>query len=159
MVLDITKGKDNPILRIVSPKQGKITKKTMKLLKDMEETMLATDGVGIAAPQVGVNLQIACITINKKQVLPIINPEILEKSTASNVDTEGCLSLPGVWGPVERSNEITLRFTNSKGKQLTMKFSDFEARVVQHEVDHLNGILFIDHVAENELQIEGGLAL
>ena len=65
MVLDITKGEHNPVLRKVSPKQEKITKKTLKLLKDMEDSMIATDGVGIAAPQVGLNTQIALITINK----------------------------------------------------------------------------------------------
>lgn len=159
MVLDITKGEHNPILRKVSPKQDKITKKTIKLLKDMEESMIATDGVGIAAPQVGLNTQIALITINKNHVFPIINPKILDKSNETVVDTEGCLSVPGVWGEVERAKEVTLRFTNLSGKEVTMKFKDFEARIVQHEVDHLNGILFIDHVPKGELQIEGGLAL
>lgn len=159
MILDITKGKDNPILRKVSPKEGKITKKTLKLLKDMADSMIATNGVGIAAPQVGVNTQMAHITINKDQVFPIINPEILSKSMTTIVDTEGCLSIPGVWGEVERAKEVTLRFTNLSGKEVTMKFKDFEARIVQHEVDHLNGILFIDHVPEDELHIEGGVAL
>ncbi len=159
MILDITKGKDNPILRKASPKQGKITKKTLKLLKDMKDSMIATNGVGIAAPQVGVNVQMAHITIDKDKVFPIINPKILEKSKKTNTDTEGCLSLPGVWGPVERANEVTLKFTDLSGKECVMKFKDFEARVVQHEVDHLNGILFIDHVPAEELQIEGGVAL
>ncbi|MFH0837955.1 MAG: peptide deformylase [Patescibacteria group bacterium] len=159
MILDITKGKNNPILRKVSPKQGKITKKTLKLLKDMEESMIATNGVGIAAPQVGVNTRIAHITINKKQVFPIINPEILEMSEEFEEDTEGCLSLPGLWGPVSRAKELTLRFTDLAGKERVMKFNGFEARVVQHEVDHLNGILFIDHVPEGELEIESRLAL
>lgn len=159
MILDITKGERNPILRKISPKQGKITKKTLKLLKDMEESMHATNGVGIAAPQVGVNVRMAHITINKDKVFPIINPEILEMSEETQEDTEGCLSLPGVWGPVERARAVTLRFTNVSGKEVTMKFKDFEARIVQHEVDHLNGILFIDHVPEGKLEIEGGLAL
>lgn len=159
MILDVTKGQDNPILRKVSPKQDKITKKTLKLLKDMEETMIATNGVGIAAPQVGVNVRMAHITINKNKTFPIINPVILDHSEETNTDTEGCLSLPGVWGPVERANKVTLRFTNTSGKEVVMKFTDFEARIVQHEVDHLNGILFIDHVPPEELQIEGGVAL
>lgn len=159
MVLNITKGKDNPILRQVSPKQGKITKKTLKLLKDMEESMIATNGVGIAAPQVGVNTRMAHITINKNKVFPIINPEIIEKSEETITDIEGCLSLPGQWGPVTRAKEVTLRFTDISGKEHVMKFRDFEARIVQHEVDHLNGILFIDHVPAGKLEIEGRLAL
>jgi len=159
MILDITKGKDNPILRQVSPRQGAITKKTLKLLKDMEESMHATNGVGIAAPQVGVNTRMAHITINKNQTFPIINPEIIEMSDETDVDTEGCLSLPGVWGPVARAKQVTLRFTNLSGKEVIMKFKNFEARIVQHEVDHLNGILFIDHVPDGRLEIEGGLAL
>ncbi|MBU0705764.1 peptide deformylase [Patescibacteria group bacterium] len=159
MILDITKGKDNPILRQVSPKQGPITKKTLKLLKDMEDSMIATNGVGIAAPQVGMNTRIAHITINKTQVFTIINPEIIAKSKETEEDTEGCLSLPGKWGPVARAKELTLRFTDLTGKKRVMKFKDFEARIVQHEVDHLNGTLFIDHVPEGMLEIEGGLAL
>lgn len=159
MILDITKGENNPILRKVSPKQEKITKKTLKLLKDMEESMIATNGVGIAAPQVGVNTRMAHITINKDQVFPIINPEIIKISEAMEEDTEGCLSLPGHWGPVKRAKELTLRFTDLSGKERIMKFKGFEARIVQHEVDHLNGKLFIDHVPKGMLQIEGGLIL
>jgi peptide deformylase len=159
MILDITKGKDNPILRKKSPKQGKLTKKTLKLLKDMEESMIATNGVGIAAPQVGVNTRMAHITINKSQVFPIINPEIIEMSEELDEDTEGCLSLPGHWGPVKRAKEVTLKFTDLSGKERVMKFSGFEARIVQHEVDHLNGNLFIDHVPDGKLEIEGGLAI
>ena len=155
MMLNIIKGENNPILREVSPKQGKITKKTLKLLKDMEESMIITNGVGIAAPQVGVNTRMAYITINKDQVFPMINPEILEMSEEMKEDTEGCLSLPGKWGPVKRATEVTVRFTTPSDKQMTMKFKGFEARVVQHEIDHLNGKLFIDHVPPGKLQIEG----
>jgi len=155
MILDITKGQDNPILRKKSSKQDKITKKTLKLLKDMEESMIATNGVGIAAPQVGVNTCIAHITINKNQVFPIINPEIIKKSKDTDTDTEGCLSLPGHWGPVARAKEVTLKFTDLAGKDRVMKFKGFEARIVQHEVDHLNGKLFVDHVPAGKLQMEG----
>jgi len=155
MILEITKGENNPILRKVSLKEGKITKKTLKLLKDMEDSMIAAKGVGIAAPQVAVNTRMAHITINKNQVFPIINPEIIEMSEETETDTEGCLSLPGYWGPVARSTEVTLRFTDLSGKKRIMKFKGFEARIVQHEVDHLNGKLFIDHVPAGKLQIEG----
>jgi len=155
MIFDLTQGENNPILRKVSPEYAKITKKTLKLLKDMEETMIVTNGVGLAAPQVGINTRVALITINKNQVFPIINPEILEMSEKMEEDTEGCLSLPGTWGPVKRATELTLRFTTPAGKRVTMKFKGFEARIVQHEVDHLNGKMFIDHVHPSKLQIEG----
>lgn len=158
MIFDITKGENNPILRKISPEYEKITKKTLKLLKDMEKTMIVTNGVGLAAPQVGINTRVALITINKNQVFPIINPEILEMSEEMEEDTEGCLSLPGIWGPVKRATKLTLRFTTPAGKRVTMKFTGFEARIVQHEVDHLNGKMFIDHVHPSKLQIEGGLA-
>ncbi len=155
MVFDIVTGEDNPILRKVSSKHEKITKKTLKFIKDMVETLIVDNGAGIAAPQVGVNTRIVIVTINKKQILPLVNPEILDMSQETDIDTEGCLSLPGKWGPVERASEITLRFTDTTGRQVTMKLKDFEARVVQHEVDHLNGILFVDHVPEGKLQVEG----
>lgn len=155
MIIPITKGADNPILRKSSEKHGKITKKTMKLLKDMEDSMIATNGVGIAAPQIGVNTRVAHITLGKKRVtFPIINPEILERSEETTVETEGCLSLPKKWGPVERADWVLLRFTNDKGEDRIMRFEGFEARIVQHEVDHLNGMLFVDHVPEGKLEEE-----
>lgn len=156
MILDIVKGADNPILRKVSKKQGKISKKTLKLLKDMRDSMIATNGVGIAAPQVGVNKRMAHITINKQQgTFVIINPEILELSEEIEEDTEGCLSLPGHWGPVNRAVWVKLKFTDTKGHEKVMVFEGFEARIVQHEVDHLDGKLFVDHVPAGKLQIEG----
>ncbi len=155
MIIDIVKGADNPILRKASENQGKISKKTLKLLKDMEDSMIATKGVGIAAPQVGVNLRMAHITINKDQIFTIINPEIVEMAEEIDEDTEGCLSLPGHWGPVKRAIWVKLKFTDTKGYEKIMVFEGFEARIVQHEVDHLNGKLFVDHVPEGKLQIEG----
>lgn len=153
MILDIVKGTDNPILRKKSAKVPKVTKKTLKLLKDMEDSMIATNGVGIAAPQVGVNDQICHITINKERdTFPMINPVILERSKEKVTDTEGCLSLPGHWGPVERSLSVKVRFTDAQGQERTMVFRNFEARIVQHEVDHLNGKLFVDHVPEGMLE-------
>jgi len=156
MVIEITKGADNPILRKKNnPKHGKVTKKTLKLLKDMEDSMIATNGVGIAAPQVGVSERICHITIKKQRdIFPMINPEILEKSEETNVDTEGCLSLPGRWGPVERSLWVKVKYMDTKGHERVMVFMDFEARIVQHEVDHLNGILFVDHVPKGRLRDE-----
>ena len=155
MIIEITKGAENPILRKQSPEHGKVTKKTLKLLKDMADSMIATKGVGIAAPQVGVNTRVCHITINKQRdIFPMINPVILEASEETDVDTEGCLSLPGKWGPVVRSLAVKVKFTNAKGQDMSMVFEDYEARIVQHEIDHLNGTLFIDHVPHGKLVID-----
>ncbi len=155
MIVEITKGADNPILRKKCPKHVKVTKKTIKLLKDMRDSMIATNGVGIAAPQIGINTQVVHITVGKSRTaFPMINPEIVEKSKETDIDTEGCLSMPDKWGPVERSVWVKVRFQNEKGEKLYMLFEDFEARIVQHEVDHINGILFVDHVPKGKLKYE-----
>ena len=155
MIIPITQGANNPILRRKdNPKYGKITKKTAKFLKDMEESMIAAKGVGIAATQVGINTRVCHITIkNQRTTFPMINPEILERSEETMVEEEGCLSLPGQWGPVERSVWVKAKFTDAKGGERVMIFKDFEARIVQHEVDHLNGTLFIDHVPKGKLKV------
>jgi peptide deformylase len=154
MQLPIQTGKNNPILRKKSAKVEKVTKKTMKLLKSMHETMVEANGVGIAAPQVGVNERIFLMTLNNQKVLPVINPEIIEMSDEKEMGEEGCLSLPNEWGRVERSKEIAVRFMTMKEEWVTMKFKGFEAREFQHELDHLNGILFTDYLEDHQITIE-----
>jgi peptide deformylase len=146
MRLSITSGRNNPILRQQSPKIAKVTKKILKLIRDMEEAMFAENGVGIAAPQVGVNLQMALMLIDGKKVIPIINPEIVDHGKETTIEQEGCLSLREEWGDVERWKEVTLKYMNPKGEAVTMRFTDFNARIAQHETDHLNGVLFVDHL-------------
>lgn len=148
MHLPITSGRDNKILRAKSAPVKKVTKKILKLLKDMEETMFLEEGVGIAAPQVGVNLHMAIMLLDGKKVVPIINPKIIEHSEKTDVEQEGCLSLRGEWGQIERYKEITIEFMNTKSEKITMKLKGFNARISQHEIDHLNGTLFVDHVKE-----------
>lgn len=154
MILNIETGKDNPILRKKAAPVTQITKKTLKLIKDMHETMIAANGVGLAAPQVGINERIVLITLDNKKVLPLINPEILEFSEDKEWGEEGCLSLPNQWGHVERPTAVILRFTDLKGQTLTLKFTDFEAREIQHELDHLNGILFTDYLEDHQITFE-----
>lgn len=146
MRLPITAGRTNPILRAQSKPVGKITKEIKKLLRDMEETMFLEEGVGIAAPQVGVNLHMAIMLLSGKQVVPIINPRVLSHSEDMSEGEEGCLSLRGDWGKVPRYEQVTIGFTNVKGETVTLKLSGFNARIAQHEIDHLNGVLFVDHV-------------
>lgn len=154
MIPEIVKGSDNTILRTVSKPISGVTKKTLKFLKDMDAAMEKANGVGIAAPQVGVNDRIFLALLNNKQVVAMINPEIVSMSEETESGEEGCLSLPGYWGPVERALEVTVRYLDEKGNQKTLKLSDFNARIIQHEMDHLNGKLFIDRVGESKLRFE-----
>ena len=151
MILNIEIGRDNPILRKKSDVIKEINKKTIKFIKDMEETMITNKGVGLAAPQVGVHQRIILVTLDDKRVFPMINPKILEFSDKSAVDEEGCLSLPGEWGKVRRPKEITVKFLNTKGQEQILKFADFHAREIQHEIDHLNGILFTDYLEQGDI--------
>jgi peptide deformylase len=154
MILNIETGKDNPILRQKSDIVREITKKTVKLIKDMQETMLKNKGVGLAAPQVGINERIILVTLDSKKILPMINPRILDSSAETAVAEEGCLSLPGEWGNVRRHEEITVEFMTFKGQKTVMKFSDFEAREIQHEIDHLDGVLFTDYMDEGDITLD-----
>ena len=146
MPLKIQTGTDNPILRRVSDPVKAVTKKILKLIKDMEEAMEKEKGVGLAAPQVGENVRVILVLLDQKKQVPMINPEILSHSNTIASAEEGCLSLPGVWGQVERFTEVTVRFLDTRGHPNTIKLAGFNARVVQHEIDHINGILFTDHV-------------
>ena len=148
-MLEIIYGADNPILRKKSVPVKTIDKKLVKYIKEMKVAMKKAKGVGLAAPQVGNNIRLALVTINKK-VMPIINPEIISKSEEIELGEEGCLSLPGVWGKVNRHKAITLKYQDEKGDEKILKLKDFNARVVQHEIDHLDGILFIDYLEKSE---------
>ena len=145
-VLPIITGADNPILRGKNKPAEKVTKKLLQLIKDMEKTMEAAQGVGLAAPQVGQSLQLCLVPINGK-VTPLLNPVVSWKSKEWALDEEGCLSLPNIWLPVPRSVDIILQYMDHEGKKRECKLSAFEARVVQHELDHLDGVLIVDYAA------------
>ena len=118
-----------------------------KLAGDMIETMYAKDGVGLAAPQVGQSLAICVITgkyTSDKTDLVLINLEWEKMSLRKTVDEEGCLSVPNMFGEVKRYKKIKVRGQNIKGEKIEFPAEDFFARVLQHEIDHLNGILFIE---------------
>ena len=143
-VLPIVIGEKNPILRAKTKEVKKVTKGILKLLLEMEETLIEAKGAGIAAPQVGRSERI-CLAILDKKVIPLINPHITWRSDTTAIAEEGCLSLPDVWINVSRPTEIVVEFMAPNGKKLELKLSGFDARVVQHEVDHLEGILITDH--------------
>lgn len=144
-ILRILLGADNPILRKKTERVPKVTKKVLKLIRDMKKSMDAANGVGLAAPQVGESLRICIGRVNGKETA-LINPDITFKSKETAIDEEGCLSLPNVWLPIPRSIEIALTYTDEKGQNQERVLKDFDARVVQHEVDHLDGVLIVDYV-------------
>ncbi len=142
------------MLRKKSEIVHEITKKTLRFIKDMEKTMLKSKGVGLAAPQVGVHERIVLITLDDKKILPLINPKIITVSENTTISEEGCLSLPGEWGKVRRPIEATVQFLTTKGQKMVMKFCDFEAIELQHEIDHLDGILFVDYLDDDDINLD-----
>ncbi len=126
--------------------------------RDFIETMLEKDGVGLAATQIGVDKRIIAINLDKKEGYPddllmpmvLVNPEILEASAQQLEMDEACLSVPGLVGSVVRPEEVIVTYQNTKGKQYHVDADGWLARVLQHEIDHLNGILFIDRISDKK---------
>jgi peptide deformylase len=146
MALKIVTGEDKKILRTKTKRVPAVTKDVQKFLKDMEKATVAADGLGLAAPQVGSDLRMCVARINGR-LTPLVNPEITWKSKATETAEEGCLSLPGVWVPVPRATEIVVKYQTARGDRKELKLSDMDARVVQHETDHLDGKLIVDYVS------------
>lgn len=123
-----------------------ITNRDITLIKDMAETMYEADGVGLAAPQVGILKRLFVIDLRDEDGLMVfINPEILETS-GSQIDDEGCLSIPGKSEEVERPNYVKVKAINAKGEEFILEAEGLLARAILHENDHLNGTLYVDHV-------------
>jgi len=140
-VMEIRKAGDTVLKRIAVPVE-KIDRKIKQLLDDMAETMYAADGVGLAAPQVGVSLRLVVIDVGEG-IIELINPEIIA-CEGCELGTEGCLSVPGMFGEVERYATVTVEAQNRTGKMFRISGSGLLARALQHETDHLKGILFIE---------------
>ncbi len=142
----------DPILREVSKPVEHIDEALQKLADDMLETMYHAQGVGLAAIQIGIPLRMLVIDVsqNDEQKNPqvIINPKILWLSEERNVHKEGCLSIPEYFAEVERPKRLRVRYQNREGKQTEMEADDLLATCLQHEIDHLNGRLFIDHISK-----------
>lgn len=143
-VLDVKKYPD-PVLRKRASEIREITPEIRKLAADIAETMLKEDGVGLAAPQVGISQKIIAVqTENGPSVF--INPKIIKKYGKKVSMEEGCLSLPGIWLKIKRPEGAEIEAIDLDGKKLNIKAEGFQARVFQHEIDHLNGVLIIDRV-------------
>ncbi len=138
--------KDRKFLRKKSKKVEKITDEIRHLVLEMEKTMENNKGMGIAAPQVD-HLKRIIVIKNNEQSFYFINPVILEKSRNKNTLEEGCLSLPDCCLPVKRPEAIKVKFLTLKGEEKKMNLSGIPARIFQHEIDHLNGILITDRIS------------
>ena len=137
---------EDPILRRVSREVTEINERIKILLEDMIDTMYKDEGVGLAAPQVGVLRRVVVIDIGEG-LIKLINPEIVEKE-GENIDIEGCLSVPGRAGTVKRPERVKVKYLNELGEEKIIEGTGLLAKALCHEVDHLNGILFIDKMIE-----------
>ena len=144
--LKIVKIGDDTLRKVCRPVE-KITPRTLMLLDDMVETMRAANGVGLAAPQVGVLRRVVVIEVEEGKVIELINPKIIAYS-GEQTDTEGCLSVPGRSGTVTRPRHVTVRAVNRRGESFDITGSDLLARAFCHELDHLDGKLYVD-IAES----------
>lgn len=149
----------NPILRAKAKPVKKFDRKLADLIKDMQDTLKIQkdpEGVGLAAPQIGKSLRVFVVDYkNLKRV--VVNPQILEKGVIKEIKPakkkgrtkdilEGCLSLPHYYGPIKRSTKLKVKYFDEKGKETTETFEGFDAQIMGHEIDHLNGVLFVDHI-------------
>lgn len=158
--LKILKGADNKVLRKKSVEVIDFNEDLRELVKNLKETMVAEKGLGIAAPQVGENVSVFLVTLNYKKddekIVAMINPEIVARGAEMEIGEEGCLSLPGIYGNVERYKYVEVEFFDLVGEKKVLSLEGLDAREVQHEIDHLEGILFVDRIKELENKI--GLA-
>jgi peptide deformylase len=149
----------DPVLRQRARKVRAVTKKVQTLIDDMVETLRAAPGVGLAAPQVGVSQRVIVAEFAEESEDPeappkppklyaIVNPEIVRNSLDKESATEGCLSIPGYIGEVERASTVTIKGMNRQGDPIRIKAKGWLARILQHEIDHLDGVLYIDRASE-----------
>ncbi|MBU1092725.1 peptide deformylase, partial [Patescibacteria group bacterium] len=149
-------------LREISQPVKKLDKATLQLIKNLVDTLRCSGGVGLSAPQIGVLKRVLAYeykkpkgSLDKTPELPLtilINPEITKTSKKTDIEEEGCLSFPNMFGQVKRCTKITVKALGINNKEIVFEAEGLEARVIQHELDHLDGILFIDHL-ENPKQI------
>ncbi|HEY78892.1 MAG TPA: peptide deformylase [Dehalococcoidia bacterium] len=138
-----------PVLRQKSKRISNIDSAVRRLIENMRETMYAARGVGLAAPQVGTPLRLIVIGIPEEEDIVLINPQIVRRSGERLVD-EGCLSVPGYVGQIKRAESVTAKGRDQNGKEIRIKADELLAQALEHEIDHLNGILYIDHLESTD---------
>lgn len=173
MVQKVVQSGD-PILRRICKPVGRIDKKIKTIITDLKDTLevqIDPEGVGLAGPQIGKNIQIFAVKYKKFRRI-VINPKIIEieplidsskDNNTNNMDEidsdnkkeilEGCLSLPNYYGPLKREPKVKVKYLDENGKKVTEVFKGFNAQIVLHEIDHLNGVLFIDHLLKQNKKL------
>ena len=140
----------DPILKQKAKRVRTIDHSIKKLIRDMIETMHAERGrVGLAAPQIGIPLRVIVIGLPEEEDIAIINPEIVRRRGERLID-EGCLSVPGYFGQIKRAESVTVKGRDQNGKEIRIKADGLLAQALEHEIDHLNGVLYIDHPEARE---------
>jgi len=145
----------HPVLRQVASPVGRIDERVRRLILDMEEALAEEQGIGLAAPQIGVSERVVIIDLSRsgqQTKMALLNPEIVFASRDLVPYEEGCLSVPDVWGTVLRPSTVRVKARTLQGKSILIEADDILARVLQHEIDHLNGKLFIDYLNEEDRQ-------
>ncbi|MFC1919512.1 peptide deformylase [Chloroflexota bacterium] len=149
----------DPILRQKAKRVSEIDDSIQKLIDDMVDTMKAAPGVGLAANQVGKALRIIVIQLPEEDVIVLVNPEIIKKG-GERACQEGCLSVPGYQGELTRSVWVKIKGLNRQGEQVRIKGDELLAQVLEHEIDHLNGVLYLDRLESEDklvpLEVEEG---
>ncbi len=138
------------VLRKKSAPVEKFDENLSAFIDTMIESMKEDNGIGLAAPQVGENKRIFVCSVDKNEPLVFINPEIIETSMETSIYEEGCLSLPGMYAHVERPERVKIQAWNRRGRPFKLDADDLLATCIQHELDHLNGVLFVDHLPEKK---------
>ncbi len=138
----------DPILRKKCKRVPGVSKSIRILIENMIETMVENYGAGLAAPQVGKELRLIVVQTEEIEPFALINPEVIKKSGERTVD-EGCLSYPGFRGEIKRAESITVKGLDAEGKAIRIKATNFLSQVLEHEIDHLDGVLYVDYL-ENE---------
>ena len=139
------------VLRRTAEPVGEITDEVRRLVRDMFDTMYEAEGIGLAAPQVGVSLRVLVLDVNEenggRHVHALVNPVIAESSRRHQKDSEGCLSIPGIEETVSRPAEVVVEARSVDGDPVRIEAEGLHARALQHEIDHLNGVLFLDRIS------------
>lgn len=148
-ILSICHFPDEPALRQKAKKVSRIDNSIRRLIDDMIETMRYVNGIGLAAPQVSVPLRVIVLQMPESEPIAIVNPEIVKRAGEQAV-TEACLSIPGYFGEIKRSTSITVKGRNRQGKAIRIKATGLTAEALEHEIDHINGILYIDHLESQD---------
>ena len=148
----------DPVLRRKAKKVRDIDSSIRRLMDDMTDTMRAASGVGLAAPQIGIPLRVIVIEIPDEEVITLLNPEVI-KMEGNRLVEEACLSIPGYKGEVKRAVSVKVKGRDPRGKEVRLKGEGLLAQALEHEIDHLDGILYIDHLESRDklFKLEPGL--